>query len=854
MAAENHKIRQPQHGMSSLTRLIYEHSAQKRAPESAGSVVTTESSHGNTSSSSSASRPDVYNGTITTTISLEGVSPHNSRRNSSGRSSPRGFAPGRIETAVDVIPELAETPSALERQELRSQRLRENQMSSESAKNSLPSSSKSITGSSYISLSNMIPYSAPGTKDEHLSSSVTSLSNLSSNFSLPSNGQLITGNRISSPTVTSPSQLESRFIVSKQRIHPAQSSSSLVNFFSSSTPRTSGSIARTPRTSSHSSADSGAGAGATPGSGAGTTYASRHSSMADLRHFFKKSLTFGSPRSDSYSSKLSAGLSAQRQSGTQQQQQQDALGGSSLPPPSPVALRKSYGPEGSYSAHLAERRGSMSTNMGTSFKSVGSLTNLSGSTSSGHGAGGGAANGGASGGAGAGGAPSADGTAYSVSVGGNRTPEIPFKKRYSRFGDSLGKGAGGTVRLMKRLRDGRVFAVKKFRSRYAHESRRDYTKKITSEYCIGSTLKHPNIIETVEIAYDADHMYQVMEYCEYDLFAIVMSNKMSENEINCCFKQVLNGVRYLHSIGLAHRDLKLDNCVVNRDGIVKIIDFGSAVVFQYPFSRNLVEASGIVGSDPYLAPELCVFSKYDPRPVDVWSCAIIYCCMALKKFPWRVPTLSDNSFKLFASRKPGATFGELLKEVPAPPAYDEVEGVKKDDEGDADANGSKDDDVEHAGNSKESSGEGNKQIDEENARKSSKENAKESKADSNIASTNSSNSKDSGSSKNSQKHTSNLMGEARLLNALPKEVRSLIGGMVELAPACRISIDECFNDRWLRNVEMCRLVDENGEDCSTGRLVKATNHVHTQVDQSVAHIAALERNRRKEKKEKKDRK
>ena len=124
-----------------------------------------------------------------------------------------------------------------------------------------------------------------------------------------------------------------------------------------------------------------------------------------------------------------------------------------------------------------------------------------------------------------------------------------------------------------------------------------------------------------------------MEYCDFDLFAIVMSNKMSREEINCCFKQILAGVHYLHSMGLAHRDLKLDNCVIDKRGIVKIIDFGSAVVFSYPFTKTLIEAQGIVGSDPYLAPEVCVFNKYDPRPVDVWSVAIIYCCMMLKKFP-----------------------------------------------------------------------------------------------------------------------------------------------------------------------------------------------------------------------------
>lgn len=58
---------------------------------------------------------------------------------------------------------------------------------------------------------------------------------------------------------------------------------------------------------------------------------------------------------------------------------------------------------------------------------------------------------------------------------------------------------------------------------------------------------------------------------------------------------------------------------------------------------------GVVGSDPYLAPEVYDERKYDPQAVDIWSLAIIFCCMSLRRFPWKVPRLSDNSYKLFAS-------------------------------------------------------------------------------------------------------------------------------------------------------------------------------------------------------------
>lgn len=148
------------------------------------------------------------------------------------------------------------------------------------------------------------------------------------------------------------------------------------------------------------------------------------------------------------------------------------------------------------------------------------------------------------------------------------------------------------MRLLKRSQDGVTFAVKQFRDRHSYETEREYNKKVTAEFCIGSTLHHGNIIETLDIIQEKGHWYEVMEFAPYDLFAIVMTGKMSREEIACSFLQIFAGVTYLHSMGLAHRDLKLDNVVVNERGIMKLIDFGSAVVFRYPFESDIVLASG----------------------------------------------------------------------------------------------------------------------------------------------------------------------------------------------------------------------------------------------------------------------
>ncbi|THH33960.1 hypothetical protein EUX98_g228 [Antrodiella citrinella] len=236
-----------------------------------------------------------------------------------------------------------------------------------------------------------------------------------------------------------------------------------------------------------------------------------------------------------------------------------------------------------------------------------------------------------------------------------------LSKKYGKWGRVLGSGAGGTVRLIKAStkNGGSIYAVKEFRPKRQGESEREYQKKVTAEFCVGSTLKHTNIIETVDIVSDHGHYYEVMEYAPYDLFSVVMSGKMTRPEIYCVFRQICDGVEYLHSLGLAHRDLKLDNCVMTTTNVVKLIDFGTATVFHYPGKKTTM-ATGIVGSDPYLAPEVLSEESYDPRKTDVWSVAIIFMCMVLRRFPWKIPDpKTDPSFRAFVNAHPD------LKEKPA---------------------------------------------------------------------------------------------------------------------------------------------------------------------------------------------
>lgn len=244
-------------------------------------------------------------------------------------------------------------------------------------------------------------------------------------------------------------------------------------------------------------------------------------------------------------------------------------------------------------------------------------------------------------------------------------------KQFGRQTKVIGEGTGGTVRLLQSveidnrpasLRSGppsshhedddehdgnnsyapsehRLFAVKEFRKRRADETPRAYMKKVTSEFCIGSSIHQENVIETLDLIFEGERVYEIMEFCPHDLFTFVAKGNLDLEETFCWFKQVCQGVQYLHKIGIAHRDLKLENCLLTERGIIKIIDFGCATVFKTPFQKEPSKVVGICGSDPYIAPEVLLSKRQIPyyaQVADIWSVGIIYMCMTLLKFPWKM--------------------------------------------------------------------------------------------------------------------------------------------------------------------------------------------------------------------------
>lgn len=224
-------------------------------------------------------------------------------------------------------------------------------------------------------------------------------------------------------------------------------------------------------------------------------------------------------------------------------------------------------------------------------------------------------------------------------------------QKYGKCQEIIGRGAFGIVRIShkadpKDSKNEQLYAVKEFR-RKPQESPKKYQKRLTAEFCISSSLRHPNVIHTLDLLQDAKGDYcEVMEFCAGgDLYTLVLAaGKLDVVEADCYFKQLMCGVEYLHEMGVAHRDLKPENLLLTTRGSLKITDFGNGECFRMAWEKEAHMTAGLCGSAPYIAPEEYVEKEFDPRAVDVWATGVIYMAMRTGRHLWRVAKKDEDEF------------------------------------------------------------------------------------------------------------------------------------------------------------------------------------------------------------------
>ncbi|POM60371.1 Protein Kinase, partial [Phytophthora palmivora] len=136
------------------------------------------------------------------------------------------------------------------------------------------------------------------------------------------------------------------------------------------------------------------------------------------------------------------------------------------------------------------------------------------------------------------------------------------------------------------------------------------------------------------------------------------SKRLQENVAHMYLVDVLSGLRFLHSHGIAHRDVSLENILL-RNGHAVIADFGLCV--QDSSSSSCPTACGfrceeMVGKNYYMAPEIVAREQYDPRRADIWSAGIAFFILLTSSPPFERADPSDPGFRYVAKRGIKAVF------------------------------------------------------------------------------------------------------------------------------------------------------------------------------------------------------
>jgi len=180
---------------------------------------------------------------------------------------------------------------------------------------------------------------------------------------------------------------------------------------------------------------------------------------------------------------------------------------------------------------------------------------------------------------------------------------------------------------------------------------RFYADDVGGEQVTATTAMHyTRIIMPLDFLYDHQNLYTITPYCSGGelLDELHMNMRFTEDRSREILRSVLDGVEWLQRAGLTHKDISLENIMVN-GGMTVIIDMGMCL--RIPFSddgqRRLIRKGHRCGKMIYIAPEVFDLQPFDGYAVDMWAVGVCLFVMLTGQKPWERPSLLDAKFRNF---------------------------------------------------------------------------------------------------------------------------------------------------------------------------------------------------------------
>ncbi|XP_027734991.1 serine/threonine-protein kinase 36 isoform X4 [Empidonax traillii] len=201
--------------------------------------------------------------------------------------------------------------------------------------------------------------------------------------------------------------------------------------------------------------------------------------------------------------------------------------------------------------------------------------------------------------------------------------------------EMIGEGSFGRVYKGRRKHSAQVVALK-FIPKVGRSEKE--LKNLQREIEIMRGLHHPNIIQMLDSFETDKEVVVVTDYAEGELFQILEDDgSLPEDQVQTIAAQLVSALYYLHSHRILHRDMKPQNILLGKDGVVKLCDFG----FARAMSIHTMVLTSIKGTPLYMSPELVEERPYD-HTADLWSVG----CILYELFVGTPPFYTNSIFQL----------------------------------------------------------------------------------------------------------------------------------------------------------------------------------------------------------------